>query len=377
MRVLHVHSGNLYGGVERILETLVEWRGECPDMETTAALCFEGRLSEALTAAGAPVHRLGAVQASRPWQVARAQRALSETLSAHRPDVAVVHSDWGHALFGSTIRSAGVPLVRWMHAPEPGPAWQALLAERAAPGLVICNSQYTCRASAGRFAGAPRTICYAPVPPQVGSTDRSAARAAAGVSQSTLVILMAARIEPCKGHRSLLRALTMLPKDCDWQAWIAGGPQRSEEKRLLKALVAQAACVGLAARVRFLGERTDIQSLMCAADVYCQPNQTPESYGLSFIEAMGAGLPVLSTQIGALPEIVDSSCGVLVPTGRIEELARALERLIANPEWRQQLSRGARARASLLGNVSTRLALLAEAFQSVPSNGRAAVVPAR
>ncbi len=80
MRVLHVHSGNMYGGVETLLVTLARHRDLCPSMEPHYALCFEGRLSEELTAAGVHVHLLGNVRISRPLTILRARRALKDLL---------------------------------------------------------------------------------------------------------------------------------------------------------------------------------------------------------------------------------------------------------------------------------------------------------
>src|SRR2546422_5237601 len=57
MRVLHVSSGNLYGGIETLLLTLARHRNLCPGLDQHFALCFEGRLSEELAAVGARVHR--------------------------------------------------------------------------------------------------------------------------------------------------------------------------------------------------------------------------------------------------------------------------------------------------------------------------------
>ena len=69
MRVLHVSSGNLFGGVEALLVALARERGLRPEMEPHFALCFVGRLSETLDEIGVPVHRLGGVRVSRPWTV--------------------------------------------------------------------------------------------------------------------------------------------------------------------------------------------------------------------------------------------------------------------------------------------------------------------
>src|ERR1700688_663698 len=80
VRVLHVHSGNLFGGVETILLTLAQLRDLCPGMHCHFALCHEGRLSRELREAGSSVQILGGVRMSRPWTVWRARRSLSEIL---------------------------------------------------------------------------------------------------------------------------------------------------------------------------------------------------------------------------------------------------------------------------------------------------------
>src|SRR5439155_14055714 len=98
MKVLHVHSGNLYGGVETMLVTLARHRKLCADMEPHFALCFDGRLNRELTASGAAVYPLGAVRISRPHSIWRARRRLREVLE-HQFDVAICHSAWSQAIF--------------------------------------------------------------------------------------------------------------------------------------------------------------------------------------------------------------------------------------------------------------------------------------
>src|SRR5437868_946306 len=117
MRVLHVNSGNLFGGIETLLVTLARWRSLCPAMEPEFALCFEGRTSEELRQTGALVHPLGAARISRPWTVWRARRALARVLADGRYDVVISHGSWNHALFGPVARRRGLPLAFWFHGP--------------------------------------------------------------------------------------------------------------------------------------------------------------------------------------------------------------------------------------------------------------------
>ena len=59
LNVLHLYSGNLYGGIERLLATYAEQRDRCPQMRPHFGLCFDTRLADELRAAGSPVHVLG------------------------------------------------------------------------------------------------------------------------------------------------------------------------------------------------------------------------------------------------------------------------------------------------------------------------------
>src|SRR6185295_14283079 len=107
MRVLHVYSGNLFGGIEAMLLAIA--RQPAADLESEFALCFEGRLSRELTAAGARVHQLAEVRVSRPQTVRRARRALAALLSSGRFDRVICHASWSHAIFGGLVRRTGTP----------------------------------------------------------------------------------------------------------------------------------------------------------------------------------------------------------------------------------------------------------------------------
>src|SRR5262249_31375307 len=122
-----------------------------------------------------------------------------------------------------------------------------------------------------------------------------------------------------------------------WECWVAGAAQRPGEERLLGNLQTQIQRIGLAGRVRFLGTRSDVGNLMASADVYCQPNVRPEAFGISFIEALYAGLPVLTSALGGALEIVDADCGLLIPPGDPIRLADSLNRLILMPNLRKSL----------------------------------------
>ncbi|HEX6183909.1 MAG TPA: glycosyltransferase [Pyrinomonadaceae bacterium] len=353
MRVLHVHSGNLYGGVETMLSTLARRRADCAEMETHFALCFEGRLSEELKDSGAPVHHLPGVRVSRPASVWRARRALAALLRDERFDVTVCHSAWTQAVFGKVARASGLPLVFWAHGAANGTHWLERWARRTPPDLAVCNSHYTARALRSLFPGARAEVVYCPVElpdlsPYRTPESRAAVRAELDTPADATVIIQVSRMEECKGHSLHLRALSLLTDVGGWVCWMVGGAQRPQEMAYEARLKAEAEALGLAGRLRFVGPRRDVPRLLAAADIYSQPNTAPESFGLAFVEAMHAGLPVLTTAIGGACEVLDDSCGVLIPPDSPGELAARLRLLLDDEHLRRTLGRGGPARARLL-----------------------------
>jgi glycosyltransferase involved in cell wall biosynthesis len=189
-------------------------------------------------------------------------------------------------------------------------------------------------------------------------------RARLGATDDTAVIVMASRLERWKGHVELLRALTTL--DGNWMMWIAGGAQRPHEQEYEAELRQLSAVPGLADRVRLLGDRSDVGNLLAAADIHCQPNSAPEPFGVAFVEALHAGLPVVTSDAGGAREIVTPECGLLVPAGDIEALRSALAELVCNRERRAQLGAAGPRRARELCDPERQVALLESALAASP-----------
>src|SRR5688500_15387948 len=97
LNVLHVYSGNLFGGVERMLISLATL--DTSRSHAHFALCFEGRLSRALQDTGADVTFLGPVRLRSPLSALRARRILARLLRAHKFDAVVCHSIWVYCIF--------------------------------------------------------------------------------------------------------------------------------------------------------------------------------------------------------------------------------------------------------------------------------------
>lgn len=368
MKVLHLYAGNLYGGIETLLVTLARQRHLCPEMEPHFGLCFRGRLWDELTAAGVPVHDLGAVRFSRPWTVLAARRRLRQLFQETRFDAAVTHACWPHAVFAPVVKKAGVRLVNAVHDTLTGKHWLDRWAARTPPDLVIANSRFTAAPAAKLFPRSPVEVCYLAVsaPPAPGTdSGRTVVRAEFGTPPQTIVILQASRMERWKGQAVHLEALARLRDVPGWEAWLAGGVQKPGEADYLAELKATADRAGIADRVRFLGQRGDVPRLMAAADVYCQPNTGPEPFGIVYVEALYAGLPVVASGFGGAAEIVDHTCGVLCPPGDAAAVAQTLRGLIANPIRRRELGAAGPARAAELCDPARHLTRFAGAVQRV------------
>jgi glycosyltransferase involved in cell wall biosynthesis len=364
MKVLHIVAGNLFGGIEQMLVALARERRHAPDMESRFAVCFEGRLSRALGEVGATTHLLGEVRCSRPWTVGRACGKLRQLLGSEPWDVVVCHSAWSQAIFGAVAPDFGAAQVFWLHDVPSKFHWLEMWASLRPPDLAICNSRFTASHLSRVFPRCPSVIVSYPVS---GEGSLGAPQVAGGLArqEGMVTILHATRMDAGKGHRVLLDALSRIASIPGWRCWFAGGAQRPSEVRYAEEIHRRSAALGLSSKVTFLGFREDAASLMCLADIYCQPNERPEPFGIAFIEALGRGLPVVTSAFGGAVEIVDQTCGRLVPPGDAQELAAVLASLIRDGELRRTLASAGTPRAHVLCDPQKQMQELRTALAAV------------
>jgi L-malate glycosyltransferase len=175
-----------------------------------------------------------------------------------------------------------------------------------------------------------------------GISQRQAVRSELGIGPDDFAIIQVARLDYLKDHATALRTLERVAgQRPDARLLVVGdGPERA-------AIETQVRERGLGDRVRLLGLRQDIPRLLQAADVFLLTSIS-EGIPLTLIEAMAAGLPVVSTRVGGVGEVVeDGLTGLLAPSGDDGELADHLLRLAAAPAVGRRMGQhgGARARA--------------------------------
>ena len=158
----------------------------------------------------------------------------------------------------------------------------------------------------------------------------------------TVLLGNVARLDKVKDHTGLLVAFKLLRETNgggNVRLVIAGdGPQRA-------ALEEQIVALGLTDVVRLLGNRRDVAQLLGECDVFVL-SSIAEGMPVTLLEAMGAGLPVVSTDVGGVASVVtDGVSGTLVRAGDPQALATALARYVANADLRRQHGDAGRARA--------------------------------
>lgn len=354
LRVLHVHSGRDYGGLERMLLCLGAERESAAGMEPIFALGYRHRLARELSAVGARVEVLGAFTRRQPWRGLQAVGRQWRLLGRERVDALVCHGSSALAVFGWLARVRGVPLVLWMHS-DTKVRHKNLIesaAGHARPALVVCNSAFTARSLPLLFRSPPpHIVLHCPVSPRAAQAAvRPRLRAELSTEEDDVVIILPGRLEMWKGHGQLLAALGTLRELPGWTCWLVGGPFNEEQAGTLAALRDTARRLGIDGRVRFTGQREDVPDLLVAADIFCQPNLTGEPFGINAVEALYAGLPVVGSDSGGTREIVDNSCGRLVPPGDSVALAAELAALVRDPVLRRALATNAPARARLISD---------------------------
>jgi glycosyltransferase involved in cell wall biosynthesis len=248
----------------------------------------------------------------------------------------------------------GWPFTGWWH---PVFRWATAAAERLAARIstvVICVSEHD-RLRALRLGVGPASkirVVHNGVDPgrwlpgasevehssiwSPGSAPR-AGTAPRGVRSAGCRVVSVGRLTHQKDPLVLLRAWQLIDgPHC--LAIVGDGPIKDD-------LEAEIHRRGLAGRVELLGARDDVPEILGASDLFVMASRW-EGLPLAIIEAMMSGLPVVATAVGGVPEeVVDGETGLLVPPGSPEALARAMQRLIDDPQLRERVGAAGRRRA--------------------------------
>ncbi len=193
-----------------------------------------------------------------------------------------------------------------------------------------------------------------------------AAPAGRRVRTDTLQMLCVATLTPRKGHDLLFEALASLSGD--WQLTCIGSLTRSTPT--VNRLRAQLQRLELERRVRLVGEvdAAALAQAFAAADLFVLPSRF-EGYGMVVAEALTHGLPVVSTRVGAIPTLIGSAAGLVVPPENAGELRAALDRVLHEPDLLTDLAKGAAAARGALPGWHHSCGLMSQALAAVSAPG--------
>jgi glycosyltransferase involved in cell wall biosynthesis len=370
MRVLHISGDALVGGVESFLITLA--RNKAADQASSHDFAFtaEGPAIDTIRLTGAQVHYLGSSSYKKPMALNLARRRLKAICREYKYDVAVFHNyPYLVAAFADVLWRRKVKMVRYFHneiIPHSKLERLVRLIYTRFLDLSVCNSHFLLKC----MPEANGTVVYCSVDRQIELTEgkRNEIRRRFATTPEQPLVIQACRMAERKGHTRLLQALGTL-KSLPWTCWIVGGPQKEREISYFDGIKNLARELGIADRVCFLGTRNDVPELLAAADIFCHPNiYPPEPFGIAIVEALQAGLPVVTSAMGGAMEIVSEQCGFLVSPDDNVALADALRRLLTEDRLRQQMSVSARARGELF-RPGLQIPLLNAALKTALASG--------
>lgn len=269
---------------------------------------------------------------------------MAATMRRIKPDIVHLHSSHAHNVGGMAASLARVPAVvlsRRMDTPIT--LWHHKLKYKVGYDAVIAISKGVKRALV--VAGVKEkkiAVVRSAIEDHWWTVpgNRDAVRRELGYQDGDVVVAVIAAIEPRKGQALLIQGLPqILASTPNVKVLLAGKDDISQSE---KALVQE---LGLEGKVMFAGFRSDIKDVIAAADIIAAPSYL-EGLGVSIMEAMACGKPIVASNVGGIPEsVVDGETGLLVEPGDAEALANAIVALANDENRRAEMGRKGQLRA--------------------------------
>jgi glycosyltransferase involved in cell wall biosynthesis len=342
--VVHVIGALRIGGAERQLTNYLLAADKQEFRHTVMCLSARGELAPAVVDAGVEVEVLRPRWRFAPWSVMRFARWLREQ------EVTIVHTHMHAAAFWG--RTAGClartpVLVTTEHGRElwKGPVRlgiDRLLTRVTSRHIAVSQDGLELRLRRERVA--PERIILIPNGVRVprGPGDAVAAarmRRELGIAPGCALIGSVGRVVAAKGYENMLAALPGLLRKHPGLRWLVVGD--GDERERLQRLAAER---GLGEVVVWAGMRDDVPDLLQAMDLWVM-SSLREGLPVALLEAMAAGLPIVATSVGGIPDAVtDGREARLVPPGDARALGDAIAACLDDPDLAARLGRRAQQR---------------------------------
>ena len=381
MRVLYVNHTAGVSGAERSLLSLL---AALPDTVAPLVATPRGRLAGEAQRLGLPTTRIPGTAGSLRLHPMHTPLALGEMAAAagfvrlaarrHRADLIHANSIRAGIVLG-LARPPSASIVHIRDCLPPGPVTTATMHLIAATATtVVANSEYTARSVRSAASNARVEVVHNPVDLErwdPARIDRIRARAGlGGAGERRLLLGVVAQLSPWKGQDTAIEALRILREEgIDAHLLLIGSAKfvaratRFDNEGYVARLRALVADAGLEDYVSWMGEREDVPELVRALDVLLLPSWE-EPFGRALIEAMALGVPVIATNVGGPPEIIqDGREGYLVAPREPEAWARAIRRLLESPERGFEMGRAGRRRVEEAFTVGHHVASMLDVYK--------------
>ncbi len=343
-RILQFLSSASWGGAERMVMTIVQGLDPGRFSVEIAFFLGDGPVARRLREMGFVVHLFH----WSPWRTVNVVWDINRFLRHGGYDIVHLYGYKLNMLVRPVAAWAGVPVVVTGQRSvdlnrRPWHSWLDRITSRWVTAY-FSNSLAAAELLVLRERIDPAKVYTVPngldVEPYLRSEkDRRCTRMALGLEESDILVAVVANLKPVKGHAYFLEAFATLVRDFPrFVAILIGdGP-------LLGELQEQANRLGIAQRVRFLGQREDVPHLLAAADLFVLPSLW-EGLPVSILEAMASAVAVVATNVGGVGEIVvNGKTGLLVPPADAKALAHAMRRALSDAEARRRMGLAGRER---------------------------------
>jgi glycosyltransferase involved in cell wall biosynthesis len=357
MHIVQLIDSLRIGGAEKLLVTLAAEAKLRPQLRLSIISLSHDQstpIPEEIRAHGIPIYSFpakGLLNPRRIWQIV-------QQLRRDRCDIIHTHLTYAHIIGAITGRLVGIPVVASLHNTEPDPfvaradalkyqletwALRYGVQQLVAVGTIVGKANET-RLPAKVIQVIPNAVATIPA---LSLDEQTAIRQSMVDNSAGPLLISVGRLAPQKGYQDLLMAFADVRKKHPSAVLvIAGtGPLRPD-------LQAQIESLHLEGAVHLLGPRNDVPRLLAASDLFVSASHW-EGLPVALLEAMSAGLPVVATKVGDVPEVVVKGTGLVVPPQVPFQLAEAIHSLLVDPAKMKQF--GQAAKSHILQNYTSQI----------------------
>jgi glycosyltransferase involved in cell wall biosynthesis len=330
--------GERLGGAEEMLWQLLRHRDPAR-LEPAVAFLGDGPFVEEVGALGVATAVVPVGRLRSPGATLATVRRLARLLRGHRPDLVLAWSAKPqiYTAPAAMLARTGAPQLWWQHQIPDG-HWVDRIATALPARAVGCSSAAGERAQARLRPRRPSFVVTPGIDP-APAAGADGLRERLAIPAGRAVVGIAGRLQPWKGQDRFLGAIAELRRrGHDVHALVVGGDAYGRSPEYVAGLERLVGELGLTGAVTMTGQVDDARPYLAAMDVAVNAS-VGEPFGIVLLEAMAAGRAVVAVAAGGPLEIIEPDVtGVLAPGGEPEELAAAIDGLLADPARRARIA---------------------------------------